>query len=312
MLSIIFAIPLFIIGIILLIKGSDILVDGTTKTALCFGVPMFVISAVLIGFGTSAPELAVSVGAGLEHDAGISLGNIVGSCIANILLILGIGAVIKPIKINPGSIKKESVVVLISSVVLLFFAVVGLLDKYHLIGGVVFILMFIVSLYIFILSAKQQKQKLDESGIGKIQKNILLIILGISGVIFGAWLLIESTISIAVTLGIPSFFIALSVIAVGTSLPELMVTITASRKQKSDITIGNILGSNMFNIFLILGLSALLIPLDAYVELDKIIILFVATLCIFPFLYTGRILTRKEGLLFLVGYGVFIFYSFIF
>ncbi len=312
MLSIIFAIPLFIIGIILLIKGSDILVDGTTKAALYLGIPMFTISAVLIGFGTSAPELAVSVGAGLEHDAGISLGNIIGSCIANILLILGIGAVIKPIKISPGSIKKESVVVLLSSVVLLFFAVVGLLDKYHLIGGVVFILMFIVSLYVFILSAKQQKQNLAESGIGKIQKNILLIILGIIGVIFGAWLLIESTISIALAFGIPSFFIAVSIIAVGTSLPELMVTITASRKEKSDITIGNILGSNMFNIFLILGLSALILPLDSYVEVDKIIILLVATLCIFPFLYTGRILTRKEGLLFLIGYGVFIFYSFVF
>ncbi len=312
MLSIIFAIPLFIIGIILLIKGSDILVDGTIKTALYFGIPMFIISAVLIGFGTSAPELAVSVGAGLENNAGISLGNIVGSCIANILLILGIGAVIKPIKIKIGSIKKESVIVLLSSVVLLIFTLVGLLDKYHFIGGIVFILIFIVSLYVFIQSAKQQKQKLDGKGIRNIKKNILLIILGIIGVIFGAWLLIESTISIAIAFGIPSFFISLSVIAVGTSLPELMVIITASRKEKSDITIGNILGSNMFNIFLILGLSALLIPLDAYVEIDKIIILFVATLCIFPFLYTGRILTRKEGLLFLIGYGAFIFYSFVF
>lgn len=311
MLPVIYAIPLFIIGIILVSKGSDILVDGTTKTALYFGIPLFVISAVLIGFGTSAPELAVSVGASLENDAGISLGNIVGSCIANILLILGIGALINPIKINKGSIKKESIIILFSSIILLIFAAAGLLDKYHLIGGLLFLLMFIGALYIFILSSKQHKQKLDTKGMQKTQKNIVLIILGIVAVILGAWLLIQSTISIATTLGIPSFYIALSVVAVGTSLPELIVTITASRKDKSDITIGNIIGSNMFNIFLILGLSALLIPLNTNTEIDKIIILVFATLCIFPFLYNGHILNRKVGLLFLIGYSIFICYSFI-
>ena len=312
MLSILFAIPLFIIGIILLVKGSDILVDGTIKIALYFKIPIFIISAVLIGFGTSAPELAVSVGAGFKNEAGISLGNIVGSCIANILLIIGISSLIKPIKINEISIKRESAIVFLSSVILIIFTVFGLLDKYHIIGGCIFLIFFIVSLYIFVLSAKQQKQKLEAIKTGKIQKNILLSILGIISVILGAWMLIESTISFAIALGIPSFFIALSVIAIGTSLPELMVAITASRKGKSDITIGNILGSNMFNIFLILGLSALVIPLNAYVEIDKIIILFIATLCIFPFFYFGRVLARKEGLIFFIGYGAFICYSFIF
>ena len=291
MLPILYAIPLFIAGIILLIKGSDILIEGASKTALNYGIPIFIVSAIIIGFGTSSPELAVSVGAGLENDAGISLGNIVGSCIANILLILGIGAIIKPVKINASGIKKESVIVLLSSIVLLLFAAFGLLDTYHIIGGGVFLLLFIVSLYVFIRNAQQQKQKLDTIRTEKIQKYILFIILGIIAVIVGAWFLIESTISIAVVLGIPSFFIAVSIIAVGTSLPELMVTITASRKEKSDITIGNILGSNMFNIFLILGISALIIPLDTYLEIDKIVILLIATVCVFPFFYTGRTLT---------------------
>jgi cation:H+ antiporter len=312
MLPILYAIPLFITGIILLIKGSDILIEGASKTALKYGIPVFIVSAIIIGFGTSSPELAVSVGAGLEHDAGISLGNIVGSCIANILLILGIGAIIKPVKINTSGIKKESVIILHSSIILLLFATFGLLDTYHFIGGGVFLLLFIGSLYVFIRSAQQQKQKLDIIGTEKIKKYILFIILGIIAVIVGAWFLIESTISIAVMLGIPSFFIAVSIIAVGTSLPELMVTITASRKEKSDITIGNILGSNMFNIFLILGLSALILPLDTYLEIDKIVILLIATACVFPFFYTGRTLTRKEGVIFLIGYVIFIFYSFVF
>lgn len=200
----------------------------------------------------------------------------------------------------------HAIIFLLSAIFLLVFTIFGLLDTYHLIGGVLLLLLFIGSLYVFILSAKKQKQKLETEGIERIQKNLLFIILGIIGVIIGAWLLIESTISIAIVLGIPSFFIALSVIAVGTSLPELMVTITASRKGNSDITIGNILGSNVFNIFLILGLSALLIPLDAFAAIDAIVILLLATACVFPFLYTGRTLTRKEGLFFLIVYGVFI------
>jgi len=312
MLPVLFIVPIFILGIILLVKGADILVDGTIKTALYFGIPAFIISAVLIGFGTSAPELAISVGAGLGNNAGISLGNIIGSCIANLLLILGISAVIKPVKINNSRLKKESVIVLFSSIILLFFAVISLLDKYHMIGGVLLLLFFIGSMYVFIINAKQQKQKPDTTGMKKNQSNIFLIILGIAGVILGAWLLIQSTISIAEALGIPTFFIALSVIAFGTSLPELIVSLTATRKEKSDIMIGNIIGSNVFNILLILGISSLLIPLDAYSAIDTIIILIFATVCVFPFLYTGRILTRKVGLLFLIGYGVFIFYAFIF
>jgi cation:H+ antiporter len=312
MLPLVVAIPFFVIGIVLLIKGSDILVEGSSKTALRFGIPVFVISAVIIGFGTSAPELTVSVGAGLENDAGISLGNIVGSCIANIFLILGIAAIMKPVKIKNHGIRKESMIVLFSSIVLLLFAIGGLLDDYHLLGGAIFLLLFIGSLYVFVQSAKQQKQNFDMNNKDNLNRYVLLIILGIIGVLLGAWLLIESTISIATALNIPSFFIALSVIAVGTSLPELMVTITASRKDASDITLGNILGSNVFNIFLILGLSALLIPLDPLKEINSIIFLLIATICLFVFLYTGTTLNKKIGLIFLITYILFICYSAIF
>lgn len=157
MLPLLFAVPVFIAGIILLIKGSDILVEGTSKTALRYGIPVFIVSAVIIGFGISSPELAVSVGAGLENNAEISLGNIVGSCIANLLLILGIAAVIKPVKINKCVMNEESILVLLSSIILVLFAAIGLLDEYHLIGGGLFILFFIGSLYILIRCAKQQK-----------------------------------------------------------------------------------------------------------------------------------------------------------
>jgi cation:H+ antiporter len=203
-------------------------------------------------------------------------------------------------------------IVLFSSIVLLLFAIGGLLDDYHLLGGAIFLLLFIGSLYVFVQSAKQQKQNFDMNNKDNLNRYVLLIILGIIGVLLGAWLLIESTISIATALNIPSFFIALSVIAVGTSLPELMVTITASRKDASDITLGNILGSNVFNIFLILGLSALLIPLDPLKEINSIIFLLIATICLFVFLYTGTTLNKKIGLIFLITYILFICYSAIF
>ena len=312
MLSVLLAIPLFIIGIAILIKGSDMLVEGTSKIALRYGIPIFIISAVIIGFGTSSPELAVTVGAALEKNANISLGNIVGSCVANLLLILGTAAVIKPVKINKCRRNEESFIVFFSSFILLLFAAIGLLDEYHLIGGGLFIIFFIGSFALFVGCAKQKKQALETVGIEKTWRNILFIILGIIGVILGAWLLIESTVSIASALGISSFFIALTVIAVGTSLPELMVSITASQKNESELIVGNILGSNVFNIFLILGLSALLIPLHAFAALDLMIVLLIATIGILPFLYTGKMITRREGIIFLIGYAVFIWYSFVF
>lgn len=309
MIQLLVAIPGFIIGIILLIKGSDILVEGSSKTALRYGVPIFIISAVIIGFGTSSPELAISVGAGLENKADISLGNIIGSCIANLLLILGVAAVIKPVKINKCAMNEESIIVLFSSIILLFFTVFGLLDEYHLIGGMLFLLFFLVALYVFLLCAKQRKINNKIEDFNFTRKYLFFIVFGIVAVILGAWLLIESTVVIAIALSIPSFFIALTIIAVGTSLPELIVTITASRKNEADIIIGNIIGSNVFNIFLILGLSALIIPLNALSALDMILVLLLSTIGVLPFFYTDKMLTRKEGIVLLIGYVVFICYS---
>ena len=201
--------------------------------------------------------------------------------------------------------------IMLGATILLFVSsFFGLLDKYHLIGGVVFLILFASFIIYFIKCAKKERDNNKKNNQGSIQKNILFIILGITGVVAGAYLLIESAISIADFLGIDKIIIALSMVAVGTSLPELVVSAMAAYKKESDIAVGNVLGSNVFNILLILGASALFIPLNAIFALDHLLILLAVTLVMFPILYTGHVISRKEGVFMLVLYSLFIWYIF--
>ncbi|UCD14380.1 MAG: calcium/sodium antiporter [Thermoplasmatales archaeon] len=312
MLSIVLALPAFIVGIILLWKGSDILIEGTSKTAVQLGISSLIISVIIVGFGTSSPEFAVSVGAAIQKNSDISLGNIIGSCVANILLVLGVSSIVRPIKIKQGIIRREYLIMLGATVVLLISSFFGLLDTYRLIGGVVFLVLFAGFVGYFIICAKNERVKRGKIDFGKTQKNIIFMILGIVGVIVGAWLLINSSITIAEYLGISTFIIALSMVAVGTSIPELVVSSMAAYKHESDIAVGNVLGSNVFNILLILGFAALFIPLNADIpeSMAHLWILLAITLIMFPLLYTGQSISRREGVFMLAIYSVFIWYIF--
>ena len=312
MISFELAIPAFIIGVIFLWKGSDMLVAGTSKAAAQLGVSTLVISVLLVGFGTSAPEFAISAGAAYQGNSEISLGNIIGSCVANLLLVLGIASIIRPIKIKKGIIRREAPIMLGATVFLLVAAYFGLLDKYHLIGGIIFLILFVLFVYFFICCARKERNNSKKINSGKTTKNLVFIILGIIGVVAGAWFLIESAVCIANYLGLPAFVIAISMVAVGTSLPELVVSSVASYKDESDIAIGNVLGSNVFNILMILGVAALFIPLQANIagSLAHIWILLAVSLIMFPILYTGHKITRVEGVFMLAIYSVFIWYTF--
>ena len=306
------AIPAFIIGVILLWKGSDILVDGTSKTAAQLGVSALIISVILVGFGTSAPEFAISVGAAYQNNSDISLGNIIGSCIANLLLVLGIASIIRPIKIKKGIIRREVPIMLGATVFLLVASFFGFLDKYHLIGGIVFLILFALFIYYFFCCAKKEQENNKKYDTGKTVKNMFFIFLGIAGVVAGAWFLIESAIAIADQLGVPTFIIAISMVAVGTSLPELFVSSMAAYKGEHDIAVGNVLGSNVFNILLIVGVAALFIPLGANIveSIVYIWILLAVTLVMFVIIYTGHKISRVEGVFMLGFYSVFIWYTF--
>ncbi|MBS3749629.1 MAG: calcium/sodium antiporter, partial [Candidatus Thermoplasmatota archaeon] len=259
MLSVGLAIIVFLAGVILLYKGSDILVDGTTHIAAQLGVSSLIISVVVVAFGTSAPEFAISVGAAMQEYAGvveggadISVGNIIGSCIANLLLVIGVSAVIRPIKIQKGVIYRELPIMVLVTVVLLVFSMTGLLDSFHVFGGLLFLLFFVLFIFYFIRVARLERMKIGEFLEGNKVKDGLLIVFGIAGVVLGAWFLIESAITIAHFFNISPFIISLSMVAVGTSLPELVVSVMASFKDESDIAVGNVLGSNVFNILLVL------------------------------------------------------------
>jgi cation:H+ antiporter len=306
----ILVLPAFILGVILLWKGSDVLVEGTSKTAAQLGISTLIISTIIIGFGTSAPEFAVSVGAAIQKNSNISLGNIIGSCIANLLLVLGVASIVRPIKINKAVIKREYPIMLGATFVLLLSSYFGLLDTHHWLGGIFFLILFTIFIVYFIICAKNEKNNNEKIDVGKTQKNIVLMTIGIIGVIVGAWILINSSIIIAEYLGISIFIIAISIVAVGTSVPELVVSSMAAYKKESDIAVGNVLGSNVFNILLIIGFAALFIPLKAINYLDHLLILFGVTFVMFPILFTGNSISRKEGILMLVIYSVFIFYIF--
>ena len=311
MIPAVLALPVFIIGVIFLWKGSDILVDGTSKTAAHLGISALIVSVILVGFGTSAPEFAISVGAAAQNNSDISLGNIIGSCVANLLLVLGVAAIVRPIKIKKGIIRREFPIMLGATIVLLVASFFGFLDTYRWIGGALFLILFASFVVYFVMCARKERDNGRKIDTGKTSKNLLFIALGIIGVVAGAWLLIESSMLIAEFFGIPTFIIAISLVAVGTSLPELVVSSMAAHKNEHDIAVGNVLGSNVFNIFLILGFAALFIPLKAIDFLPHLWILLAVSLVMFPILYTGNIISRKEGVFMLAIYSIFIWYSFL-
>jgi cation:H+ antiporter len=312
MISIELAIPAFILGVVFLWKCSDLLVEGTSKTAAHLGVSTLIISVLLVGFGTSAPEFAISVGAAYQNNSDISLGNVIGSCVANLLLVLGIATIIRPIKIHRKIIRREAPIVLGTTIFLVIASYLGFLDKYHFVGGIIFLILFFLFVYFFISCARKERNSSEKIKSGKTTKNLIFIFLGIIGVIIGAWFLIESAVCIADYLNVPTFVIAISMVAVGTSLPELVVSSVAAYKNESDIAVGNVLGSNVFNILMILGVAALFIPLQANSpeSIVHILILFLVTLIIFPILYTGQKISRKEGVFMLALYSIFIWYTF--
>jgi len=310
MIPIILALPVFIVGVFLLWKGSDILVEGTSKTAIHLGVSSLIISVIIVGFGTSAPEFAISVGAAIQNNSDISLGNIVGSCIANLFLVLGIASIIRPINIKKNVIRREFLIMLGATLILFISAYFGLLDEYRWFGGIIFLIFFVIFVIFFIMCAKNERVKQKEVAFNKTQKHIIFIVLGIIGVIAGAWLLIESSVVIADFLGIPTFVIALSLVAVGTSVPELVVSSMASYKKESDIAVGNVLGSNVFNILLILGFAALFIPLKATIYVDHLLILLGVTIFMFPILDIGKLISRKKGIIMLIIYFIYLWYIF--
>lgn len=311
---------LLVVGFVLLIKGADWLIDGASSAASHFKVSKMLIGLTIIAFGTGAPEFAVSISSFLNGSTDVLLGNVVGSNIINILLLIGVGALIRPIKIKKDTIKKELPLLLLISVIFvaLFLDMILAGADQNLItrtDGLICVLLFALFLFYIISLAKKNRSKAKEVEKPKFKLSIsfLLILLGIVGVVGGAELVVSSASTLAGMAGVSERVIALTIVALGTSLPELVTTITAAKRGETELLVGNIIGSNIFNICVVLGLPVLIfggIAPENFDILDPIIMI-LAVVLLFIFSATNKKITRLEGafmlLVFTAYYGYLIY-----
>ncbi len=301
-----------IIGFIGLIKGADFLVEGASNIAKKFNIPEIIIALTIVSIGTSMPELFVSLTSGIDGLSDVSIGNVVGSNIANLLLILGISAIIRPIAVKKETKFIEIPVCLITT--LIFWTFCNLGGNITRLDGIVFValfLLFIVYTIIIAIKHNQVYSKEKREPIDKISlfKDIIDIGLGIIVLKIGAELTVDNAINISRILNISEKVISVTVLAVGTSLPELFTSVSAAIKGKSDIAIGNIVGSNIFNILLILGVTSIINPLTYNMSFNKdltLLIISTVLLMIFPFISKKDEMTRGNGVIYLILYFVYI------
>lgn len=299
---------LLAVGFVMLVKGADWFVDGVSGIAEKFGIPQLVIGLTIVAMGTSAPEAAVSITAVLRDNAGITIGNIVGSNILNILIILGITGVITTVAVSVSTLKYETPYLIFITIVLMIMGITG--NSISRIEGIILWVLFLVYLGYLFAMAKKGRSEVDEE-----QKNegtVRLIIASILGgvlIIWGSSLTVDSASYIAKIFGMSERFIGLTIVALGTSLPELFTSVTAAIKGKADIAIGNIVGSNIFNILFVIGTSAFIIPVvfESKFVIDTIISALAAVLLIISVLKT-KFLRRPWGIVMLVGYALYFVY----
>jgi len=313
----------FIIGLGLLVKGADYLVEGAGKIATLAGISPLVVGLTVVAFGTSSPELAVSIKANFTEQAGISVGNVIGSNITNILLILGIGATITPLSVSQKLIRMDVPIMIGISVLLFFFSVdrqLGKLDGLLLLSGGI-----LYTTYLLIQSRRNHsspEELTEEFDVIPQEKswrewlvNLGLFSIGFVMVVLGSDWLVSGATTIAGAFGVSELVIGLTVVALGTSLPELATSITASLKGETDIAVGNVIGSNIFNILIVLGTAGIFAPSGveisaSAINLDIPIMIAVAVACL-PIFFTDNLISRWEGIFFWLYYIVYTLFLFL-
>jgi cation:H+ antiporter len=307
----------FILGFFFLIKGANFLIDGASSLAKKMKIPELVVGLTIVAFGTSMPEFAVNLFASFAHNSDLALGNIIGSNICNILLILGICAIISPLAVKRSTTWKEIPMSLLAAIL------VGIIGNDFLlnggghsglsrIDGLVLIVFFAIFLYYISELTKNHREKTSPEN--KIQeystfKSIILVITGLIGLFLGGQWIVNGAVNVASLLGVSQSVIALTIVALGTSLPELAASAMATYRQKPDIAIGNVVGSNIFNIFWILGLSAVISPISFQQTNNvDIFVLIIANLLLFFSLFIGkkRIIERWQGIFFIIIYLLYV------
>lgn len=316
---------LLIIGFVLLIKGADFFVDGSSSVAKILKVPTIIIGLTVVAFGTSMPELSVSVTAALRGSNDLAVSNVLGSNIFNLLVVLGCCALVKPVAAKWSLLKKEFPFSILITIILLLvdsdFSIMKILDgnQGFVLGrwaGLLFLILFVLYIYATVKSAlrsRAEAKDMEEEEYKTMSplKSGIYIVIGLIGIVWGGNLVVDSASNIALTFGWSQTFIGLTIVALGTSLPELVTSVVAARKGENDLAVGNVVGSNIFNILLILGVSSFITPitLDVTAVYDTIILI-IASIVVYVSAISKREIQRKEGILFLLCYFAFFLYVF--
>lgn len=311
---------LLIVGLVVLLLGAELLVRGASRLAIGFGISPLVVGLTVVAFGTSSPELAVSIGAALSGQADIALGNVVGSNIANVLLILGISAVITPLVVTQKLVRREVPLMIGVSFLLLLLGLdgrIGRLDGLLFFAGLVAYTVFAIRQSRRETSAVQAEYGAEFGKVGSMTArqtifSVAFLVIGLALLLLGARWLVNGAVSIARALGLSELVIGLTVIAAGTSLPEVATSVIASIRGERDIAVGNVVGSNLFNILSVLGLTAAVTPGGvgvpaAALRFDLPFMIAVAVACL-PIFFTGYRIARWEGALFLAYYIAYTLY----
>lgn len=285
---------LLLIGFVLLIKGADFFVDGSSSLARIMKVPSVIIGLTIVAMGTSAPEASVSINAALAGSNDIAISNVIGSNLFNGLVVVGICAFMAGFKTNSEILKRDMPLNIIVTAILCIM----LLDKHiNRIEGIILLIGMAVYIAAMVISALKSRETADECRILSLPKSLIFIIGGLIAVIFGGTLVVDNACLIAKDFGVSENFIGLTIIAIGTSLPELVTSITATRKGDSGLALGNAIGSNLFNILFILGMSATICPLNVLSEsIIDCIILFASAVILYIFARTKKTMNRWEGI----------------
>ena len=305
---------LLIVGFVILIKGADIFVEGASGVAGNFKISKMLIGLTIVSFGTSAPEFAISIKSLLSGSGDIVLGNVIGSNILNVLLILGCSSIVHSLTVKSNTVKKE---LPITMLITILFAVLlsdalfdkGMINQFSRSDGIVLILFFTVFLYYLIKMARNKTESEDDKEIIPMKKAIIYTIVGIAGIVLGSNFVVDSASYIAKAIGVSERMISLTIIALGTSLPELVTSVTATMKGEYDIAIGNVVGSNIFNIGIVVGIPVAIFGGIGHIAFSYVdlIVMVVSAIIVFLFSFNDYKITRKEGigllLLFVSYYG---------
>lgn len=310
---------LFCVGLAGLYFGAEWLVRGAARFARSFNIKPVVIGLTIVAFGTSAPELVTSVIAGITHLSDIAMGNIIGSNIANIGLILGLSALVQPLNIDMKLLYREMPIMVGISGLLYFMGWDGTLSRLEgciLLSGIIIYVCYLYRVALIESKAIEQEYLEFEESTGmahdSVKKDTVLIIIGLGALIGGAHFLVHSAIYIARVIGISELVIGLTVIAVGTSLPELATSMVAAIRKESDISVGNVLGSNIFNILAVLGIASIIQPLQVNKAslITDMPVMLLFSIALIPMITWKFVLTRGQGILLLIGYSIYVLWLF--